>query len=64
MAHIKTPHWHETQDLDDLLADDITLAVMRADNVTPSEIRSLFRKLPRTEHHPAEPRACWFSFGQ
>lgn len=48
-------------DLDDLLADEVTIAVMRADNVTPAEIRHLLDRVDRATHIPPQPpQPCRF----
>ena len=48
-------------DLDDLLADEVTIAVMRADNVTPAEIRRLLSHVDHAKHVPPQkPQPCRF----
>jgi hypothetical protein len=40
------PHWR----LESLLFDDLIQEMMRADNVDPDEIRTLFNKLATVKH--------------
>jgi hypothetical protein len=40
------PHWR----LESLLFDDLIQEIMRADNVDPDEIRTLFNKLATAKH--------------
>ena len=42
-------------DLDDLLSDEVTIAVMRADNVTPTEIRRILRRVGGASHPTTAP---------
>ena len=56
-----SPPRRPSPDLDDLLADEVTIAVMRADNVTPAEIRQLLNRVDHAMHVPPQsPQPCRF----